>query len=171
MKIVVLVGFVIAMLTRSVAADAVPLSGSFIPEVDKTIQWMVEAKRPALSGDEAPERYKEIAYSGAPLIHHWNDGKLTVELTKKWTEPIKLKWEKISDSTFKSVAPWDDNNTELIRVIEIGDKNNYYIEITVNGRVTREYFTRTEPTENRGEPADTDNPFTPPENPKKQLAD
>lgn len=119
----------------------VNLDGDFVPDIAKSIAWMIEVAHPAVVGEGNIERNKKAAYSDDPLIHHWVDGRLEVEITADWRMPYTGEWIELSPKSFKSIQPKDKNNTELITTITIQNADNYYLEITVNGRITREYFT------------------------------
>jgi len=136
-----------------VLSEPVKLNGDFVPDEAKSIAWMVEAKHPAVVGEGKLERYKKAAYSGTPITHRWKEGKLEVLISDDWREPYTREWTKVSPTSYKSVKPKDETNTELVTIIEITDPKNYYLEITVNERTTREYFTRKDPENKTGEQA------------------
>ena len=132
-------------------SEPVKLNGDFVPDQAKSIAWMKENRYPGAEGEGKLERYKKAAYSGTPVIHRWAEGKLEVLISDDWKEPYTREWIEVSPASYKSVKPKDKTNTEQVTMIQIANPDNYYLEITVNERTTREYFTRKETEKKTGE--------------------
>ena len=143
---------VIASVSQA-SSEPVKLNGDFVPDQAKSIAWMKEAKHPAVEGKGKLERYKRAAYSTPPLIHRWAEGKLEVLISDDWKEPYTREWIKLSPKIYRSIKPKDKLNTELVTTITIVDADNYFVDIAVNGRVTREHFVRMKTAKKIGEQA------------------
>ncbi|MEO1855948.1 MAG: hypothetical protein ABGY95_01105, partial [Rubritalea sp.] len=129
--------------TLSVLADKVPLSGVFESDIERSVKCMVDNNHPAIKEEDDEERLKTaFGHPNNPLIHVWSADGLKVIITEDWTELLKYDWKKVADSTYQSVKPADKLNTQLIRRIKILSPDSYYLEITVNEIVTREFYKR-----------------------------
>ena len=127
-------------------ADGVPLEGKFASQIEKTLQWMIENKHPAIKQPGDEDRLREaMGAPKNPLIHQWTDGHLTAIVTKDFSETYKWDCKEVSATTFRCSKPADKSNTEMVRTITITSPDTYYLETTVNGIRTREYFRRTAP--------------------------
>ncbi len=118
------------------------LNGVFVPDVDLTMNWMEKANHPAVQGENGVQRFREAAYSSNPLIHQWNKGKLTILISEDWSQPTSYNWVQLDKATWQFVIPPDESNTKTIHVLKILSNDLYFLDLTVNDRVTREYFRR-----------------------------
>jgi hypothetical protein len=118
------------------------LDGEFIPDVEPTIEWLINANHPIIQGEGGVARYREGAYSEDPLLHRWNNGNLVVKITKDWEQSWSRSWKKIDAHTYQTVIPANGLNTEVTNIFTITGEDTYYVEIRVNGCTTREYYTR-----------------------------
>ena len=123
-------------------ADEVSLKGIFIPDISRTIKWMVNNNHHSIRNENDIERLTKALSAGDPLMHQWTDGKLTSIITNDWKQDYNPKWKKTDDTTYLSKKPKDENNTEMIYTLKIQDQDNYYLEVIVNEKTTREYFIR-----------------------------
>ena len=122
--------------------DGPNLSGDFVPDVEKSMDWLLENNHPAIQGEGKAEHFRDAVYSGDPLIHRWSGSKLTVILNENWTEAYSREWKQIDKQTFRTIAPGYESNSETITIWKIISPDAYFLEMTVNERTTREYFKR-----------------------------
>jgi len=147
MKMHILILVLSTVLVIQSFGNKIDIEGDFSPDIEKSLKWMVDKKHPVLLVDgkidmDKVKQYREAVSSGDPLIHMWRNGKMRIQVTRDWIQNDTSRWMKIDKWNYKTVKPANKSNTEFKTTLTILDKNNYYIEITANHRVTREYFTR-----------------------------
>ncbi|MCC5849972.1 MAG: hypothetical protein JJU29_17945 [Verrucomicrobia bacterium] len=119
-------------------------SGVYYPDVKRSMAWMLENRYSGKVGAEAEDiarKLREALYEGELLRHSWENGQLEAGVGD-WNQPYSREWEEIGPGLFRSIKPADESNTELITLLKITSEDTYFIEITVNGVLTREYWVR-----------------------------
>ena len=132
------------------SAESIPLEGMFVLDSDRTQAWMVEVEPQALALPVLPGQNDE---SGLRWVHHWDETGLVIEFGS-WHEEFVRKWERLSATKYRNTKEQSADDSDLVRVVEIEDSNNYFVEIFEDGQVTREYYTRKTTSETDGEQAE-----------------